>query len=414
MNKRLLNKDFFLLWQGQLVSQFGDQAFIIAMNFWIKHETGSASIVGLIMMFSTLPSVILGPFAGTFADWHSRKKIIVISDLINGLAVLSMGTAIYLKVFNTHHLIIMLFIVSTFVAVLNSFFRPAVTASIPELVPEEKLEAANSMNESTTQFASFIGQGAGGVLYKLFGPALLFIGDGITYLFSSFSESFINIPQKIEQRKHDSRKELIAHFISDMKDGFHYIYKRKGMRNLFLIAAVLNFFVIPIIVLLPFFVEDFLKRGAEWYGYIMGAFGAGALIGYFLVSIIKPSPKIRGFSVVTLIVLNSTIIALLGLVRNPFIALIMMLFAGIMNGFININIMTAIQVSTDNNIRGRVFGLLQTMSMGITPISMGLSGIIADLLNQNIPLIYIVSGGIAAVLSFLVGLNKDTREFLSF
>jgi len=414
MNKGLLNKNFFLLWQGQLVSQLGDQAFIIAMNFWIKHETGSASLVGMIMMLSTLPSVILGPFAGTFADWHSRKKIIVISDLLNGLAVISMGIAIYYNAMETKYLLIMLFIISTFVAIINSFFRPAITASIPELVSKDKLEAANSMNESTLQLASFIGQGGGGLLYKMFGPALLFIGDGITYLFSSFSESFINIPQKIERKKHDSIKELINHFISDMKGGFQYIYKRKGMRNLFLIAAVLNFFLMPIIVLLPFFVEDFLKKGADWYGYIMGAFGAGALLGYFLVSIIKMSPKIRSLSIVFLIVINSSIVALLGLVRNPIIALLMMFIAGIMNGFININIMTAIQVSTDNNIRGRVFGLLQTMSMGITPISMGLSGVVADLLNQNIPLVYIVSGGIATILSFLVGLNKNTREFLAF
>jgi DHA3 family macrolide efflux protein-like MFS transporter len=414
MNKKLLNKNFFLLWQGQLISQLGDQAFIIAMNFWIMKETNSASLVGTIMMLSTLPSVILGPFAGTFADWHSRKKIMVISDFINGLIVLAMGAAIYFKTFNTHNLLILLFIVSTFVAIINAFFRPAVTASIPELVPQEKLEAANSMNESTVQFASFLGQGAGGLLYKFFGPAFLFIGDGITYLFSSFSEIFIDIPQKIEKKNHDSVKALITHFTNDMKEGFQYIYKKNGMRNLFLIAAVLNFFLMPIIVLLPFFVKDFLHQGADWYGYIMGSFGAGALLGYFLVSIIKFSAKMRSLCIVSLIVLNSTIVALLGLVKVPIIALLMMFFAGIMNGFININIMTAIQVSTDNNIRGRVFGLLQTMSMGITPISMGLSGIIADLLNQNIPLIYIISGGIAAILSFLVALNKDTREFLAF
>ena len=83
---RLLNRNFFLLWQGQLVSQTGNQVAIVAMLFWIEQTTDSASLVGLIMMVSALPSVLLGPIGGTFADHYSRRAIIVYSDLFSGLA----------------------------------------------------------------------------------------------------------------------------------------------------------------------------------------------------------------------------------------------------------------------------------------------------------------------------------------
>jgi len=63
--RRLLNKNFFLLWQGQFVSQLGNQAHAIAMMYWLKRATESASVMGLIMMVTMLPGVLLGPFGGT-------------------------------------------------------------------------------------------------------------------------------------------------------------------------------------------------------------------------------------------------------------------------------------------------------------------------------------------------------------
>lgn len=410
---RLMNRDFFLLWQGQLVSQIGSQGFIIATMFWVKHVTGSATLIGTLMMASSVPSVILGPIGGTFADRHSRRKIIILSDILSGIALLSLACLIFFAPSWYKIALAWVFFVCIFMSAVGSFFSPAIIAAIPDLVPEDKVARANSLSHFSVQLSTFIGQGLGGVLFSVMGAVGLFLIDGVTYLFSAFSESFITIPQVFPQ-KASQWKAIILELKRDILEGFHYVWKRTGMRNLFLAAAILNFFAMPIVTLLPFYVEDFLIAKADLYGFLMAAFGAGTMIGFIGAGSIKLSGKERGNLVIFCFVCASLGFALLGVFQIPVIALILMFVVGVMNGFINITITTILQITTPTEIRGRVFGILSTLSDGISPVSMGLSGLVADMINQNIPLLYILCGGISAFLSIIVSLNKDFRDFLSY
>jgi MFS family permease len=103
----------------------------------------------------------------------------------------------------------------------------------------------------------------------------------------------------------------------------------------------------------------------------------------------------------------------MGLARTPLMALILALLGGSVGGFITINITTLVQLHTPQEIRGRVFGLLTTISSAASPIAMGLAGIVADLTGKNIPLIYLVCSAIMTVLMLWVSLNADFRAFLS-
>jgi len=410
---KLLNRNFFLLWQGQFVSQLGSQAFAIAMMFWIKHQTGSASLMGLLLMLSTLPSVILSPLAGTFADRHSRKKIIVWCDVINGLTVLTLAGLLIIKPNATELGIIWLFVVSLFASTIATFFRPAISASIPDLVPTDKVAGANSMNQFSLQLAAFIGQGSGGVLYRILGAPMLFLIDGISYLLSALSESFITIPQIIPEKAKNWR-DTVKQFKVDTIEGLRYVVNNKGLRSLFLIAALLNFFIVPFMVLMPFFVEDFLHGTTDWFGYLMAAFGVGAMIGYTIAGTIKLRGEVRAIMIITAIILFCASMVLLANTRSLWTSLFIWVVVGLLNGFININIATILQLSTPTDIRGRVFGLLTTLSSGLTPIAMGLSGVVADLFDQNIPLIFTLSGSIATLFSLLVSFGKDFRNFLAY
>lgn len=408
---RLFNRNFFLLWQGQFISQLGSQAFTIAVMFWLKHQTGSASLMGLIMAVTMLPVVVLSPIGGTVADHFSRRRIIILSDVFSGFAILILAYLFYFTPHASGIIIIWLFVACVILGVIRAFFTAAISAAIPDIVPKEKTSAANSLHQASTQISMLAGQGLGGYLFVVFGAPLLILIDGITYLFSAFSESFIEIPQKIPEKTGPLRGQF-KKFKDDTLEGFRYVWKHPGMRTLFFAAAFINFFAIPFIVLLPFYVEDFLMARADWYGYLLAAFGFGSLAGYAIAGTIRTSGTVRSAIVILALILMSLCFPVFSILTSASWALLLMIIFGTLNGFLNINIITILQTSVFSEIRGRIFGVLTTITSGLVPLSMVLAGIAADLLNHNIPLIYAICGIITVILSILSASSKNFREFL--
>jgi len=409
---KLFNKNFFLLWQGQTISILGSQAFSIAMLLWIQQTTGSATLMGLIFAMAAIPAIILGPFGGTFADRYSRKKILIFSDIVRGIAVISLGLLMFRNTVQTEILLVGLFLVAILNSVVSTIFGPAFSASIPEIVPKENLAAANSLNQLSGSVTVFIGQGLGGVLFRILGAPLLFLVDGFTFLYASISESFITIPQDIPEKK-GNWSEQFRIFIKDLVDGFRYIVNRPGLRDTVIISAVLVFFAAPMMILLPFFVEDFLGATIDWYGYILAIVSVGTVVGFILAGGLRLQAKTRGRVLLTFIILQSAIFALFGLAGTVYVAAGLGFLYGCMNGFIMVNFTTIVQITTPDEIRGRVFGILATIQGSLAPLAIGLAGIIADLVNQNIPLIYISSGVIMTVFVIIVAFDHHFREFLS-
>ena len=410
---KLLNRNFFLLWQGQTISQLGNQAFNIALALWIKQATGSATLMGLILMASTLPAVLLGPVGGTFADRYSRRRIIIISDIVGGLAVLSLVGLMFLAPEATNATIVLLFIVSLLIAIATTFFNPAISAAIPDLVPKERLAGANSLAQFSFQLSIFVGQGIGGTLFRLLGAPILFLIDGVTYLFSAVSESFITIPQTIPEKSRGWR-DTFREFGSDIMVGLHYVWRTSGLRELVLVSALLNFFMAPILLLLPFYVEDFLLATPDWYGFLLASFGLGSMLGFLFAGALTLGGKIRGRLMILFIIAEPLGYCVLGWVLVPWVSLLITLLGGLLSGFVLVNITTLLQLTTSSEVRGRIFGLLGTIAGALSPLAMGLAGVIADLTGQNVPLIYIVCGLTAALLALIVSGNQGFRNYLAY
>jgi len=195
--------------------------------------------------------------------------------------------------------------------------------------------------------------------------------------------------------------------------GFKFAWGNKGMRLVFLMITVLHFFIMPITLLLPFYVEDFLMATPAWYGYILSAFGFGSLIGYLIAGTIKVSGERRSFIVVGAMIAGTVLLASLSLVTKAIIALLVLLLFGVLNGIININIITVLQTSIAGDMRGRIFGLFTTLTSGLSPIAMGLAGVIADLMGQNIPLIYGICGVTLILLTLVTSFLRPFRRFLA-
>ena len=408
----LMTRNFVLLWAGQTASQLGNQAFSIAMMFWTMEATGSASLMGLLMTASTLPGVLLGPFGGTFADRHSRVRILIVSDMIAGIGVLAVAAMLWWRADDVKLITGVLVTVAVLLGVIRAYFLPAVSAVIPSLVHKERLAAANSLNQLSVQGSILAGQALGGVFYKILGAPVLFLIDGLSYLFSGLCASFIP-RDEVRAEAAPAVVHPFRQFLAETREGLRYLMREKGMRDFTLVASLNNFLSMPGLVLFPFYVSLYLKEGAEWYGFLMAAVSAGQVGGFVLAGVLRASGAARAAIIVAAMIGYPIFFGSLALIRAPWMALVAVFLGGLTVGLINVYLFTMIQRTTPSEMLGRVMGLLGTLSMGLMPIGMALGGVVGDLTGKNVPLVLGVSAGLALLISIALGSRRPLREFLA-
>lgn len=415
---RLFNKNYLLLWQGQFVSRLGNQTYMLVMILWITSvfsDDSAPTIISMLFMSAGIPAVVLSVLGGAIADRYSRKKIIVYSDIINGIAVLSLAAMFFLMPGQVHIILIGIFVVNIMAAILGSFFTPAISAAIPDIVPPKRVEAANSMGQFSIQTAQFFGYGIGGILFKLLGAPLLVLIDGLTFLFSAFSESFIKIPQVFPEKTKNAAEQY-RKFKQDITEGLQYIFSNPGLKKLLYVSVFSTFFSTPIAVLMVFFVKHVLQASHEvWYGPIIVLYGVGTFIGYMIVGITRPRGKKRRNYMIAFMIMQSLGYILLGLARDLTFTLILIFAGGIIFGFVVSNITALLQLTIPSKIRGRVFGTLTTISGSIAPVASGLAGPLAELVGlNNIYFIFIGSGVLLVFLSLIIVNSRDFRKFIAY
>jgi DHA3 family macrolide efflux protein-like MFS transporter len=410
---RLWNRNFTLLWSGQFVSQIGNQCFLVVTMFWTKEMTGSATIMGILTMLSSLPGLIVGPFAGTLADRHSRRAIVIGSDLVRCVILLAFTALLLHPGASKELLVSVLFAVATLNGFVTTLFFPAIQSLIPDLVSRDRVGAANSLNQLSARSAMSVGQAAGGVLYRLLGAPMLCLIDSATFLFSAAAASIIKMPPLPQRESKEGLRHIFASYLGDTRAGLRYVWDRPGMRSFLASTASLNFFFMPLFVLLPFYVQDVLRSNVDAYGFLMGAFAAGSLSGSALTGVLHVTGKRRWHVISSALFATSTLFGILGLVRTLIPALACFFAIGVLTALINVFAITQFQMATPREMRGRVLSLVLTTSRAVAPIGMGLGGILGDAMRDSIPLIYVLCGVAALLITLLTSMGAGIRSFLS-
>ncbi|MDQ7798161.1 MAG: MFS transporter [Candidatus Edwardsbacteria bacterium] len=359
----LWNRNFLLLWQGQLVSSLGDNFYAIALGFWVLEKTGSTGLMGTLMAVSTLPRVLISPFAGVWVDRTERRSLLIAMDVIRGVASAGIGLA----AFAGHLEIWMVFAAGIVLSVCGSFFGPAVSSAIPDIVPPEQIVQANSVFSLAYNGSSIIGTAGGGFLYQALKAPLMFLFDGFSYVFSAAAILFMKIPAV----RHQSQK---LSFFQDMKGGLLFVKRFKGLRYSFLIFGVLNFFAnIGFFLILPMF-QKISFLGAGKYGIVMGVLTGGSFLGYLLASTIK-IPTAKRFLVFYLgALMSAACMALFPAHVTMIYMSAMAALIGLSIAVVNALISAVMQITVPQDMRGKVFGLLGTMAGSLTPIAFAVGG----------------------------------------
>jgi DHA3 family macrolide efflux protein-like MFS transporter len=422
---KLLNRNFVLLSHAQLVSQFGNQAFTIALTFWTAATTHSATMTGLMLMAAVLPLVVLGPLTGTLADrLASRLRIIVTCDLLSGTIVLLLALGFMAGPVAWRPA--MLFTAALLVGVCNAFFDPAVNALTPDLVPRDRIEAANAFRQSARQVTSLTAQGLGGMLFLLIGPAALFLLDGLSFLIAGAAEMLIQAPRHEDhelrnpqcEMRHAERGQDAPRprpgVLGQAAEGFRYVAAQPGMIGFLMATAVFNALLMPITVLLPVYATNYLQADVRWYGFLLAAISAGALAGCTLAGAMRLSGPSRRSLLLTAFVVLALALALLGQIRSRWIALAIAFTTGLLAGIINVLVLSIVQRRASGEYRGRVIALHTMMTRVLVPIGLVGGGAIADLTGRNVPLVYAICGGTLALTSIvLLAARPTSRAFLA-
>ncbi|WP_040192233.1 MFS transporter [Clostridium culturomicium] len=398
---KLWNKDFFLLWQGQLVSYLGDVIYSFALSFWVLNVTGSTALMGILQAASMAPRLIIGPFAGVLVDKWDRKKIIVIADVIRGVLSTFVGIAAlsgFLEVW-------MVFVVGVVTSVCSAFFNPAITSVKPDIVDKSKLVKANSVTSLAQAGASSLGSAVSGVIYVVVGAPYMFLFDGISYLFSAFTEMFISIPNI-------KRNNGEVTFIEDFKSGLSFVWNFKALRNMFIISCGLNFFFnAAFVLMLPLFNEA-SYLGAEKYGFLMAMSSVGMIIGSGLLSVVNIKNNKRYLIIVGTFLPMAMLFLLIPIVNNYYIILAVATISFALNIMGNTIFDSVLMTIIPEEKRGKVFALINTFSMGLTPLGLAVGGILGEILPIRIAMLILLCCTLLLTLAF--AFIKGLRPMINF
>ena len=379
---KLWTMNFVLLWQGQFVSAIGDVVYEIALGFWILAMTGSTAMMGTLMAASTIPRVLLAPFAGVVVDRTNRKWLIVGMDAIRGVAV----GLVAIAAMTGRAEVWVVFAAGVITGLCAAFFNPSIGSIIPDIVHRERIVQANSFFSMIRAGSGILGNSIGGVLYAVLGAPLMFLVNGISYLFSSGTEIFIRVPETNKDREK-------KHFFTDMKEGLSFVWRNNGLRFLMTAAGVINFLAsIAVLLLIPLFQRtDWL--GPARYGVTMAVFTAAMIAGMATTASIKIPPERR-----LLLFGISTVLFVAPLMAFPFFGvfwpmLVCIVIAGYSNAIVNVLIQSVIQLGVPQELRGKVMGLLDTLTQGLTPIGMAIGGVLGEFL----PLPWVIGGSFALI-----------------
>jgi MFS family permease len=374
----LRRRDFSLLWFGGVLSVIGDYFLYIALPFFVYERTGSVLATGAMFAAETLPRLLFGSVAGVFVDRWDRKKTMMISDLSRALILLP------LLAVAAGGPLVLVYAVAFVEASVSMFFLPAKSATIPNLVAERDLTAANSLDSLSEEVPSLVGPLLGAALLGIVGLSGLILLDVGTYLASALLISLIGAPTSAPDEEPDLKAEVaVSAWTNALKEwlgGLRLIGRDRSIAVLFAVISVATVGEGAVTVLLIIFFRDVLGSGAQEFGYFIAAYGLGGILGGLLLGwSSRLIDETRLFSL-SLIANGLLLLAIFNTRVLPLIVALAVLAGVTVVGWF-VTSQTLLQNWVPDRYRGRVFGAYETTQALTLLVGMGVAVASEDLLG---------------------------------
>jgi CRP-like cAMP-binding protein/predicted MFS family arabinose efflux permease len=393
------NRSFTLLWIGQLISSMGSALTTLAASILVYRVTGSVLSVGLMLIATAGPTVLIGLFAGVFVDRYNRKRILLISDLLRAFLIFLIPFLIPIN-------ILWLYVIVALCSAITQFFDSAHASILPETASNEELAAANALMAISSVGSTMIGFAAAGLIVSKLSVVWAFYLDAASFGISALLIWFTRVPS-LPIVGNTSLRAIGQ----NLKAGLHVVTEVPILRSLFIVVTpIFLIFGLQNALLLPFAIKvlggnEFqfgLQQAAEAVGVAAGSLLMGRLadriregqwlaISYLLMAVASVA-----YSYSTTIALGIFLIGVIGFVNAP--------------SFIGRQLV--IQRATPRDMRGRVNSAFFVVRDVMFVAGMALAGL-AD--KMDVRLLFLISSyallATGTVVLILPGLGQPRAEW---
>jgi MFS family permease len=389
------NRDWLLLWSGQVVSVVGTQVSQLAYPLLMLALTRSPAQAGFLSAARTIPYLLLGVPAGALVDRWDRKRVMIVCDTGRALALGSIPLALALGRLT----LAQLYAVALIEGALNVFFNLAETAALTRVVSREQIPDATSLNEIMLSLGSTLGPALGGLIFAI-GQGLAFLTDAISYAVSAISVVFIRA------RLSDASRPGASALLDDIREGVAWLWRQSLMRFLALVVGgtvlIESGYLLIVIIL-----AQRMGASSAVVGLVLGAGGVGSIVGAALSG---PATRRLTFGQIALGVhwIWALLLPLYAIAPNP------LALAGITAAAYGITpIFFVAQYSyrlslTPDRLQGRVNGVYRLLLFGSQPLGLALAGLLSQSLGPVRAVL--VFSALLLALALAVTLNRELRR----
>lgn len=373
LDKKLLkNKNFLLLWIGQLTSEIGNEILEFALSWYIFLETGSTLALSLSLISIYIPKAIISTFSGIIADRYNRKKIVVINDILSGVIIL----ALFIVSTTTNITLLIVIIFNILTSSISAIFNPAMSGAVQSVLSDEELKDASALLQIEGNISGILGSAIAGFLLKIIGLKYLILLNAISFIISALLESLVELP-KIQKKQ---EQFIVKNQYYEIID---FLNNNKIILFITLFAGIIaNGVFMSISVYLPGIFKDVLNLSSVELGIFNSIAGITAVItsGIF---IIYSNKKINAYNLTLIsLVMEGIVFLLVSMIGNVVFAYITAIIYGLSSSMCSI----ASGIITKKLIPNNLMGRMGSFNILINSITMPLFTILYGGLGEYINL----------------------------
>ena len=376
----LKERDFSLLFWGQMTSQIGDSLNRVALLWFVYQLTGSAMKMVMIGLLQTIPPLLLSPLIGVYLDRANKKTVMVWVDIIRSALVLLIPLLYAFDQLTLERLYAAVFLL----AVVSTIFGPALSASVPQLVRRDQLTAANALLQTTTNTGLLIGPLISGVGIALIGSQNVLYVDAVTF----FVSALCLIGMRMRPMDRSYLEKGRGTWTQELLAGIRFVYLEQTVLVLMVAAALYSLAASAFAFMLPVFAEQNLSAGALEVGALWSALGAGMLAtSTWLASLTQGDLHGRFTLIFRSMAVGGLAMCGLSMLTAPLIAGALILIIGGSTALFMPIVWGVLQEVTPAPLLGRVFTTFSTGSMASAMAGMAGFGWAADTMGPHVSLL---------------------------